>query len=218
MGLNKVSSYGLEIDYQFQGRSINILLVGKTHSVNYSPTLSLLKLVLDLKQNELYKSVIEELNLDSGISFKDSNYSNGYYYFLFKSGLVVHIQNGVVMINYSETRPSYSRRSLISELADVIPKCISKLSNDLIKPLSYIGILWVSNDFEVSTSFIKYYQLQLDLTFSSKQIVNVGILPIRFDKKFFLSKLSFPLDPRRIMDFTFSLQSSIVSRNYININ
>lgn len=164
-----------------------------------------------MKQNDLYKSVLEELSNDPGLTFKDS--CNGYLYYLYKSGLVAHIQNGNIIINYSESKPSYSRRSLIAELSDIIPKCISKLSNDMIKPLSYIGILWVSNDLEVSTSFVKYYQLQFDSTFTSKQIANVGILPIRFDKKFFLTKLGPPIDTRRIMDFTYSLQNSIVSND-----
>jgi hypothetical protein len=133
------------------------------------------------------------------------------------------------------------RKTLSEELDKILPKEIKDIKLSCICEESYLGVLWNANatsDKSHNTSFVSYHQFNTaskefskfnnnNTNFSNgdeikncKSFETIGILPIRFDKKFFLNCINGNTDKtnmHRNIDFNIYLQNSIVSLYFLII-
>ena len=167
-------------------------------------------------EDALYNKIINDLNSDKQVIKKDV--SDGYGFYFLRSEAMIQVVNREVYVYFSENKPHHKRKNLICTLKDLLPKYMKKINFNLLKESSIVGILWTPNksSINVPSSFISYYNFQFDRNYSKKRISLLGILPIKFDKGFFLTKIGGSLDIHRNVDFNISLKNSQVS-SYILI-
>lgn len=194
--LEEISSFGVEVDYFYQGTY---------ESINYSMSLSNLRFIYEFDTKDANK-LFEELNtdLDEKNQIQIQQEKDVFCLNQFirtKSGAFLQIRQNTITLTFSESRPNYSRKILYDVLKEIVPTPLSKLSLKQVKSQSYFSVLFSSNSADQSTSFIKFYYLN--------SLMTIGILPIKFDKCFFLTKIGGVFDPVRNYEFVIFINNMI---------
>jgi len=223
--IEEQSAFGLDINYWARNSFV---------PVNYSPSLSFIKLsVSSIHEDTTISNFLSQLKNDITISKKEMSSDEGFYFL--KNGLMIQQCKDKLVFYFSENKHFHSRRVLSSELLNLFPETIQSLKLSKFSKESYIGILWNANVLSNqthSTSFITYHQFvcydesasdeegsnDKRILFNSpkeKKITFIGLLPIKFDKSFFLTCISkvpgMSLEYQRTFDFGLCLKNSIHS-------
>ena len=186
--IEDISSKGIDVDYYYQSLKL---------AVNYSLSLSLIKLVFEINDKNDLNLLLKDLSIDEQVSFKDQSIN----YYKLKSGSVIQIKANIVSLCYNETKASYNRKILSDTINEVVPFYIRNLPlSNLNQKSSFIAFLFQPNKASQVTSFIKFYRMNFQ---------TIGILPIKFDQSFFLTKIGGMFDPRRNYEFTVFLNNTI---------
>jgi hypothetical protein len=164
--------------------------------------LSYLKLTLKVPSEDIQiNKYIEELKNDNSVNKREVSFDDCF--FFLKNGLLLQKCKDYLVLFYSENRHFHNRRPLADELDSLIPRQLKKLKLNILADYSYLGIHWNPNTPSsdiFSTSFVSYYSI---VNYSDEnhvkdriQIKNtrrvdcIGILPIKFDKSFFLTNFT----------------------------
>ena len=210
--------------------------------MNYSPSLSLIKLsIKNINSIPAIKVFLETIKEDLTITRRESTNDQGFYFL--KNGLMMQHYKDNLILFFSENKHFHLRKTLSEELDKLLPNEIKDIKLSHISEESYLGVLWNANatsDISHNTSFVSYYQFNTaEKQFSNmnglgannfsqntdelknrKSLETIGILPIRFDKNFFMNCITIGGNTdknhiHRSIDFNIFLQNSIVSFFFI---
>jgi hypothetical protein len=112
----------------------------------------------------------------------------------------------MIKLEFYETRPPHSRHIFIKQIENIL-NCSEFLSSskvilNKITNSSFFSILWTPfkchKNIGLNTSFLVYYQFNLGTQYINEkmkqplftEIPIIGILPIKFENKLFLSKIN----------------------------
>ncbi len=152
-----------------------------------------------IEENYLKDQIINMNNINNIIN-KNNNYME--FYPVDKNNSLKIILKGFskISIEYSENKPPHLRKSFYQQIKDITN--ILSLNNILINNIvgkSYFSIRYTPincrNKNNIQTSFINYYRFKINeerITYSNKyiDIPIIGILPLKFNHKFFLEKIN----------------------------
>jgi hypothetical protein len=185
-------------------------------NTTYSPTLSCLELQISNKEicilliNDLTKihKHTDHLHLksifDNDNSGSTSNPGSEYEFLIGDSNLKFIIKNNSIKIEFYEHKPPHSRQILSNQLG-ILFDSFESLKNITLEKFdqnSWFSILWSpmksSKSLFMNTSFISYYNL-LGATLRQNKLKGsireyselsiIGVLPIKFENKLFLSRI-----------------------------
>ena len=183
-GFTKSSLFGIKITYY---------MIKELKNIIYSCTLSSMEIIITKKNIvDIISSYLISIN-----KITKDQISNNEYIFIndLSQNLKVRISSSDVMISYYENKPFHFRLNLIrtlSNLLNAIPPLggidISDIADE-----SYISILYTPLKINKNiTSFIVYYKFKSSsptMNAKYKKIDFIGLLPIKFDSKFFFLKI-----------------------------
>ena len=182
-----------------------------------------------------YEELINKITFDDFLSSKkEALYETDYNYFIYDSGLILQIKDRDIKINFSESRPYYNRENIIECFEEIIPYYLIDLELDLdLNNFCYLGVLFNPNKFNHNTSFIKFYSIfsqenniipknsnqsnSSGNLFFDFDIKSIGLLPIKFDKDFYLTRIgeyndnNTSLSSKSILEYRITLKNIIVS-------
>ena len=216
----KVSLFGLKIDYLSinllseyntnSNNNKNIL------NVNYSLTLSSFKISFNNKEiilniidyliskNKCTNKLKEKIQENFDKEQITNNINNSYLEFfpIDKNTSIKIILEGYIKltIEFNENKPPHLRNNFYHQIKDIMNiLLINNISINNILGKSYFSIRYTPyncrSKYNIQTSFVNYYQFKINeerKIFSNKyiDIPLVGILPLKFNHKFFLEKIN----------------------------
>ena len=216
----KVSLFGLKIDYLSinllseyntnSNNNKNIL------NVNYSLTLSSFKISFNNKEiilniidyliskNKCTNKLKEKIQENFDKEQITNNINNSYLEFfpIDKNTSIKIILEGYIKltIEFNENKPPHLRNNFYHQIKDIMDiLLINNISINNILGKSYFSIRYTPyncrSKYNIQTSFVNYYQFKINeerKIFSNKyiDIPLVGILPLKFNHKFFLEKIN----------------------------
>ena len=216
----KVSLFGLKIDYlsinllsEYNTNSNNNKNV---LNVNYSLTLSSFKISFNNKEiilniidyliskNKCTNKLKEKIQENFDKEQITNNINNSYLEFfpIDKNTSIKIILEGYIKltIEFNENKPPHLRNNFYHQIKDIMNiLLINNISINNILGKSYFSIRYTPyncrSKYNIQTSFVNYYQFKINeerKTFSNKyiDIPLVGILPLKFNHKFFLEKIN----------------------------
>ena len=216
----KVSLFGLKIDYlsinllsEYNTNSNNNKNV---LNVNYSLTLSSFKISFNNKEiilniidyliskNKCTNKLKEKIQENFDKEQITNNINNSYLEFfpIDKNTSIKIILEGYIKltIEFNENKPPHLRNNFYHQIKDIMNiLLINNISINNILGKSYFSIRYTPyncrSKYNIQTSFINYYQFKINeerKIFSNKyiDIPLVGILPLKFNHKFFLEKIN----------------------------
>ena len=216
----KVSLFGLKIDYlsinllsEYNTNSNNNKNV---LNVNYSLTLSSFKISFNNKEiilniidyliskNKCTNKLKEKIQENFDKEQITNNLNNSYLEFfpIDKNTAIKIILEGYIKltIEFNENKPPHLRNNFYHQIKDIMNiLLINNISINNILGKSYFSIRYTPyncrSKYNIQTSFVNYYQFKINeerKTFSNKyiDIPLVGILPLKFNHKFFLEKIN----------------------------
>ena len=216
----KVSLFGLKIDYlsinllsEYNTNSNNNKNV---LNVNYSLTLSSFKISFNNKEiilniidyliskNKCTNKLKEKIQENFDKEQITNNINNSYLEFfpIDKNTSIKIILEGYIKltIEFNENKPPHLRNNFYHQIKDIMNiLLINNISINNILGKSYFSIRYTPyncrSKYNIQTSFVNYYQFKINeerKIFSNKyiDIPLVGILPLKFNHKFFLEKIN----------------------------
>ena len=216
----KVSLFGLKIDYlsinllsEYNTNSNNNKNV---LNVNYSLTLSSFKISFNNKEiilniidyliskNKCTNKLKEKIQENFDKEQITNNINNSYLEFfpIDKNTSIKIILEGYIKltIEFNENKPPHLRNNFYHQIKDIMDiLLINNISINNILGKSYFSIRYTPyncrSKYNIQTSFVNYYQFKINeerKIFSNKyiDIPLVGILPLKFNHKFFLEKIN----------------------------
>ena len=216
----KVSLFGLKIDYlsinllsEYNTNSNNNKNV---LNVNYSLTLSSFKISFNNKEiilniidyliskNKCTNKLKEKIQENFDKEQITNNINNSYLEFfpIDKNTSIKIILEGYskLTIEFNENKPPHLRNNFYHQIKDIMNiLLINNISINNILGKSYFSIRYTPyncrSKYNIQTSFVNYYQFKINeerKIFSNKyiDIPLVGILPLKFNHKFFLEKIN----------------------------
>ena len=216
----KVSLFGLKIDYlsinllsEYNTNSNNNKNV---LNVNYSLTLSSFKISFNNKEiilniidyliskNKCTNKLKEKIQENFDKEQITNNINNSYLEFfpIDKNTAIKIILEGYIKltIEFNENKPPHLRNNFYHQIKDIMNiLLINNISINNILGKSYFSIRYTPyncrSKYNIQTSFVNYYQFKINeerKIFSNKyiDIPLVGILPLKFNHKFFLEKIN----------------------------
>ena len=216
----KVSLFGLKIDYLSinllseyntnRNNNKNVL------NVNYSLTLSSFKISFNNKEiilniidyliskNKCTNKLKEKIQENFDKEQITNNINNSYLEFfpIDKNTSIKIILEGYIKltIEFNENKPPHLRNNFYHQIKDIMNiLLINNISINNILGKSYFSIRYTPyncrSKYNIQTSFVNYYQFKINeerKIFSNKyiDIPLVGILPLKFNHKFFLEKIN----------------------------
>ena len=216
----KVSLFGLKIDYlsinllsEYNTNSNNNKNV---LNVNYSLTLSSFKISFNNKEiilniidyliskNKCTNKLKEKIQENFDKEQITNNINNSYLEFfpIDKNASIKIILEGYIKltIEFNENKPPHLRNNFYHQIKDIMNiLLINNISINNILGKSYFSIRYTPyncrSKYNIQTSFVNYYQFKINeerKIFSNKyiDIPLVGILPLKFNHKFFLEKIN----------------------------
>ena len=216
----KVSLFGLKIDYlsinllsEYNTNSNNNKNV---LNVNYSLTLSSFKISFNNKEiilniidyliskNKCTNKLKEKIQENFDKEQITNNLNNSYLEFfpIDKNTSIKIILEGYIKltIEFNENKPPHLRNNFYHQIKDIMNiLLINNISINNILGKSYFSIRYTPyncrSKYNIQTSFVNYYQFKINeerKIFSNKyiDIPLVGILPLKFNHKFFLEKIN----------------------------
>ena len=216
----KVSLFGLKIDYlsinllsEYNTNSNNNKNV---LNVNYSLTLSSFKISFNNKEiilniidyliskNKCTNKLKEKIQENFDKEQITNNINNSYleFYPIDKNTSIKIILEGYIKltIEFNENKPPHLRNNFYHQIKDIMNiLLINNISINNILGKSYFSIRYTPyncrSKYNIQTSFVNYYQFKINeerKIFSNKyiDIPLVGILPLKFNHKFFLEKIN----------------------------
>ena len=183
-GFVKSSLFGIRITYYTVKDLKNII---------YSLTLSSMEISINKK--EIIDAIISHLTSIKKITQEQVNTNDVLFINDLMLNLSVKLSHSEVIISYYENKPFHFRQTLIKTLNALI-KALPLLADINLKDLSdssYIAILYTPLKLIKNiTSFIVYYRFNTISPQNEKysKLECVGLLPIKFDTKFFFTKIS----------------------------
>ena len=216
----KVSLFGLKIDYlsinllsEYNTNSNNNKNV---LNVNYSLTLSSFKISFNNKEiilniidylisknkctNKLKEKIQENFNKEQITNNINISYLE--FFPIDKNTSIKIILEGYIKltIEFNENKPPHLRNNFYHQIKDIMNiLLINNISINNILGKSYFSIRYTPyncrSKYNIQTSFVNYYQFKINeerKIFSNKyiDIPLVGILPLKFNHKFFLEKIN----------------------------
>lgn len=195
---DKVSLYGLETTYYYESKLCHITL-DELITTMYTATLSSIDITFTNK--EVTSDVIEDLirlkKCSPDIRKQSHGDSTEIYLTDINLKLIVKNKFNSLTLEFYENRPPHSRQILIKQieqLLSILDK-VKKLQLTSIERSSWFSILWTpfksSKGVFNNTSFLSYYQFNIKHEDNSKfnEVSLIGILPIKFDRSIFLTKI-----------------------------
>ena len=216
----KVSLFGLKIDYlsinllsEYNTNSNNNKNV---LNVNYSLTLSSFKISFNNKEiilniidyliskNKCTNKLKEKIQENFSKEQITNDINNSYLEFfpIDKNTSIKIILEGYIKltIEFNENKPPHLRNNFYHQIKDIMNiLLINNISINNILGKSYFSIRYTPyncrSKYNIQTSFVNYYQFKINeerKIFSNKyiDIPLVGILPLKFNHKFFLEKIN----------------------------
>jgi len=216
----KVSLFGLKIDFlsinllsEYNTNSNNNKNV---LNVNYSLTLSSFKISFNNKEiilniidyliskNKCTNKLKEKIQENFDKEQITNNINNSYLEFfpIDKNTSIKIILEGYIKltIEFNENKPPHLRNNFYHQIKDIMNiLLINNISINNILGKSYFSIRYTPyncrSKYNIQTSFVNYYQFKINeerKIFSNKyiDIPLVGILPLKFNHKFFLEKIN----------------------------
>lgn len=152
----------------------------------YTPSLS--SMIINITDDRIISNILDDL-----CELKHFEKKNKFD-FAINEQLRIIYSNNVISIEHYETRPPHSRQmfySQIEEIYNYLPT-IKKIDITTICDTSWFSILWnpikANKASYQNTSFIVYYSFNKE-ELNTIQIEIIGILPIKFNNKLFLTKI-----------------------------
>jgi hypothetical protein len=214
----KISAFGLEIGYFIDSKQI-VIFYGIDEIVNttYSPTLSSMEIII--KDKETINLIINKLVLMNKCSpelklllslknedekLKANPFQNEVLISKNNANFKLIVKSGkCICIEYYETKPPHSRQILIKQIEQLLNEydALKNIQINNIDYSSWFSVLWTpyksSKGNLINCSFLSYYQFN-SKNFSIEEcnsnnfteIPIIGILPIKFENKLFLTGIN----------------------------
>ena len=209
----KISLFGMKINYLSNKINENSIITRKLLNIDYSVTLSSLEISFNNK--EIILKIIDYLisinkctnqlkaKIKENISNQNEQIDNFIEFFLNDKipGLKISlIDYSNITIEYTENKPPHLRQNIYHQIKEIID--VLSLSNVEINKIigkSFFSIRYTPYNCRdknnIQTSFVNYYQFKINEernTFANKyiDIPLIGLLPLKFDHKFFLEKIN----------------------------
>ena len=190
-----LSLSSLEITFNNKDIIMNII----DYLISIKKCTSQIKTKIEENYNYSKDQVINMNNINNIIN-KNNNYME--FYPIDKNNSLKITLRGFskISIEYSENKPPHLRKSFYQQIKDILT--ILSLNNITINNIigkSYFSIRYTPincrNKNNIQTSFINYYKFKINeerITYSNKyiDIPTIGILPLKFNHKFFLEKIN----------------------------
>jgi len=127
-----------------------------------------------------------------------NNTSTEYEFLIGETNMKIIIKNLILKIEFYEIRPPHSRLIFIKQIENLLNslEILKTIHVNEIEAQSWFSILWTpvksTKSLFMNSSFLTYYQFTINTHINEKfndllEIPIIGILPIKFEKKIFLS-------------------------------
>lgn len=170
--INNITSYNKDFSIfikDFFNKNINFSIFTSFSNIILSNILSIREILNSLK-------VISGYGVDIEYLYNNERFSINYSISL--SSIRLFDSNQNLLLKYTENKMNYHRKSLFSTLNQLLNDVQFKNTSNFSK-FSYISLLYSPNSDVIGTSFLRFFSFPL--------FESAGILPIKFNKQFFLN-------------------------------
>ena len=190
-----LSLSSLEITFNNKDIIMNII----DYLISTKKCTAQIKTKIEENYNYFKEQVINMNNINNIIN-KNNNYME--FYPIDKNNSLKITLRGFskISIEYTENKPPHLRKSFYQQINDILTiLSLNNISINNIIGKSYFSIRYTPincrNKNNIQTSFINYYKFKINeerITYSNKyiDIPTIGILPLKFNHKFFLEKIN----------------------------
>ena len=190
-----LSLSSLEITFNNKDIIMNII----DYLISIKKCTAQIKTKIEENYNYFKEQVINMNNINNIIN-KNNNYME--FYPIDKNNSLKITLRGFskISIEYTENKPPHLRKSFYQQINDILTiLSLNNISINNIIGKSYFSIRYTPincrNKNNIQTSFINYYKFKINeerITYSNKyiDIPTIGILPLKFNHKFFLEKIN----------------------------
>jgi len=190
-----LSLSSLEITFNNKDIIMNII----DYLISIKKCTAQIKTKIEENYNYFKEQVINMNNINNIIN-KNNNYME-FYPVDKNNSLKISLRGfSKISIEYTENKPPHLRKSFYQQINDILTiLSLNNISINNIIGKSYFSIRYTPincrSKNNIQTSFINYYKFKINeerITYSNKyiDIPTIGILPLKFNHKFFLEKIN----------------------------